>query len=964
MAKEKKKQEEAFDPDKYLSETKESFDPDKYLSETTAPEISKTEARLTGLGQGATLGYLPEITALIEKAAKPVYEYATDSVVPESSFEESKKYYQKEYAKAKEAQPSAYAQGELASILSPLPGGAIVKAASKLGKGIKGTSIAAKAARSAVSGAAGGAAFGALTNISPEAQEEGITGQIKERAKGALTGAAFGGGLGAGIPGALSAIGSIAKKGSEVTKKALKKAGSVFGGVNEKNIERYLANPDRIDNAKSVEDLKEIVDEAVSKVKEDVLNAELTKNQASASLDLATKQIQDAAKRKKLDVSEALRDSKASLNEAFRIKKQEVKDARIPHGFQNEVASALEDLKGLVIKESDESYKILEAAKKNININKVKEEVARQRSALRLGEGQDITAYHGTFENFKPSDIRPSKKGTFGKGIYLSTNKKDVFNYGDKVLEYKFKKPKLFDLTSPNSEETKKFAEKYGFDLSKKKFKDNWSEMMSSVREKFPDEDLTGSSAVDKIHDLMKKEGFDGIKFSQNSSNDNMVLFDEGSLSAKSMAGELFGSSAKEADARLLEVENLLNKMPEEASPSVIKNIIQRLDKEVNYGRGYGEFGDESSNALKSVRRSFDTAIKEEIPEYAAKMESLAPKTELLSEASKKFGTNEKIISKLSSIDKPNLQLERDLLGRLAANTKRDLMTPIESMMALKQKYAGPLGEKAMRKELPEYQDYIKQVIESRKLRPDLAQEAQDQLIKGLPEQQRLIQAESALAAQEAKYAPIKRITPESSEAKIKSLMSERSIENKKAMEALSNLTDMDFNAMIQDASVKAAFEKGATQGSRNVNMWTLLVSGGLTGGGEAAVAGAMIGAAVDKYGPAMTKQVLKGISKIQGMPTVQKIRQMNIPPEVQEELINQLRDFSIRYREIKNLPVNPQDIEQTKKDVQSSRMNTIEKAKNINSLNKEGVLLDPNKVMEDGSESIEDILKKKAKGA
>ena len=75
----------------------------------------------------------------------------------------------------------------------------------------------------------------------------------------------------------------------------------------------------------------------------------------------------------------------------------------------------------------------------------------------------------------------------------------------------------------------------------------------------------------------------------------------------------------------------------------------------------------------------------------------------------------------------------------------------------------------------------------------------------------------------------------------------------------------------LQNSYVKDAFDKGATNGSRNVNLYGAMgdaagSSLGLPGKMAGRTAGLLFGASVDKYGPSMAKGILDKTSQIQSM--------------------------------------------------------------------------------------------------
>lgn len=154
---------------------------------------------------------------------------------------------------------------------------------------------------------------------------------------------------------------------------------------------------------------------------------------------------------------------------------------------------------------------------------------------------------------------------------------------------------------------------------------------------------------------------------------------------------------------------------------------------------------------------------------------------------------------------------------------------------------------------------------------------------------------------------PFKNITPNSSEARLKTAMNARpgeQVELVRQLDDLSKLSDTDFNKALKDLRTKRAFSGQDTNGSRKVNLFTVLGSaaGGFIGntvglagygaGGGAAV-GASVGALADKYGPAITKKILDGVIKMGKSPTLEKIKKLDIPPAARAQLAKDFAEYN-----------------------------------------------------------------------
>ena len=209
-------------------------------------------------------------------------------------------------------------------------------------------------------------------------------------------------------------------------------------------------------------------------------------------------------------------------------------------------------------------------------------------------------------------------------------------------------------------------------------------------------------------------------------------------------------------------------------------------------------------------------------------------------------------------------------------------------------------------------------------------------------------------------------------------------------LQKLADLSDQGLMTELQALRANEAFNKGFLQGSRNVNMWTVLgaaakdaLLGGkaLTGAavgmtispGLAAV-GAAWGATVDLYGPQMARSILKGMMQIKGIPTVAKIRALDIPEDTKRLMIQDLaramrpvvvkdkseeRQLNSFYAPEQSRPVIASEIRR------ASGLSPEQKAEMINTLNKTGKVVDFDKVVfanEDKRPSQPSLVKDKAK--
>ena len=196
----------AFNPDSYLQKNAPAlqpggFDPDAYLSKQSKPDSSAGQTALESYGNTATLGYLPQIQAAVEKPMSRLLDFATGNDVSESLpdyVERRDENLRRQDALSKEnpkASLAGTALGIGATALAPI--GVAAKGASTLGRVAQAGKI--------------GAIYGAAQNPGD------IEGEISPlQIEGRARNAAIGGALGAGSDAALQAISIGARKVSPI----------------------------------------------------------------------------------------------------------------------------------------------------------------------------------------------------------------------------------------------------------------------------------------------------------------------------------------------------------------------------------------------------------------------------------------------------------------------------------------------------------------------------------------------------------------------------------------------------------------------------------------------------------------------------------------------------------------------------------------------------------------------------
>jgi len=225
---------------------------------------------------------------------------------------------------------------------------------------------------------AGGLTEGALSGASME----GVR-QLAERPTGFLTegsaaedigtAAKFGGLISGGIRGGAQAV----REGAQGAKLAAKKSLQTFvGGVKPEIMDDYLANSERINKSKSMEELKDLVDKSVLKLHDDVQKQKLTAQDA-----------EQAIKELKANLVQSFRDRKIEGKEALSTAQELLKSAkdRAVTNAGMDLTGTIDNLKQTVINESEKATEVLGDSSRRVSIARLKGEVTVAMKQLKVG---------------------------------------------------------------------------------------------------------------------------------------------------------------------------------------------------------------------------------------------------------------------------------------------------------------------------------------------------------------------------------------------------------------------------------------------------------------------------------------------------------------------------------------------------------------------------------------------------
>lgn len=294
-----------------------------------------------------------------------------------------------------------------------------------------------------------------------------------------------------------------------------------------------------------------------------------------------------------------------------------------------------------------------------------------------------------------------------------------------------------------------------------------------------------------------------------------------------------------------------------EVPAPIAKKIIQDLDKLGRYDFNATSFDKSISPHFNTLRRTLDQTLKKAVPGYEKAMKPVAEKFELLSNLSK-FGTAEDAVGGILGLKNTknfvnDMPLLRELEQQVGIKFTHDL---------------DPYASKAIRQlrisRLPEYASAEKaaQALEYYR-HPDTYETLMESL-HGSEE------AKSLEAAQAEKQ-EIGSTTEATLQSKLNAVKNGKNIANRELLSKFPGFEGMSIPEILDLINIREAFEKGATNGSRNAHIFGAVLGGaggtigGLLGGvSGAAVAGSsgaalgnIIGGVVDKEGPAMVKSFL-----------------------------------------------------------------------------------------------------------
>lgn len=302
------------------------------------------------------------------------------------------------------------------------------------------------------------------------------------------------------------------------------------------------------------------------------------------------------------------------------------------------------------------------------------------------------------------------------------------------------------------------------------------------------------------------------------------------------------------------------------------KSMIQGLQKRGKWTFGANEMANGLSPYFNQLSGIMNAALKDAVPEYAKAMMPTASAFDLLGKLDK-YGTPESAVKGVLGLKSAaNYTNELPLLRALEESTGVKFTNQLEH-------YANPNVREGMIKALPEYEKSLRTAEALQELKDPQVRAALEKAPYLSPQHKSLTKAEQALQGAIEHKAGLNGLSPATLESKMKAVAAGRGLNARKAFEGVRGMDDMSIPEILDLINVREAFEKGAMNGSRNVNLWTHMVGGlggvisGLTGGGllgtaGGAAVGAYIGGLLDKEGPAIVRNMLdKYLNKFGDLP-------------------------------------------------------------------------------------------------
>lgn len=459
---------------------------------------------------------------------------------------------------------------------------------------------------------------------------------------------------------------------------------------------------------------------------------------------------------------------------------------------------------------------------------------------------------------------------------------------------------------------------------------------------KIDDQKSVLGALSDEADDILAKSA---VSFQK---NDLLKLVDNlGQSVGAGKSKALIGDEALAAVTKLKSLRDRIEVgLPNTIDGVTLRDVLRQVRSDINYNQAAGEFNDTLNKLRKEFTSKVSNALKNQVPDYAKKMNEMAPLADALADMSKAFGTPDKAVSSLNRIIGGKAEVRDELLKRFGSLTNTDFETKLADFKAKK-----ALLDRAKRGE-----DAVKE-----ELFPSLVAKVR--------------QAEQDLLAAKAAYEPVQRLTRESTEnAILKMGYSREGIENVRALEAVGKILNRDILTDLRDRAVLDALDKATVQGSRRVNLFGALGAGaaGAAGaGGVGAGAGALLGGTFDMYGGRIVKYLIDNSNNVRGiLKTEQALKkaatQLDNTPSVLKRMMEGAKrravpyTGNVLYRFYEGTGEERRSLKDRKEDLRKFQEKTSELVSNPSMMTDRLSML-AEEISEGGAPQVADLLRDKA---
>lgn len=368
------------------------------------------------------------------------------------------------------------------------------------------------------------------------------------------------------------------------------------------------------------------------------------------------------------------------------------------------------------------------------------------------------------------------------------------------------------------------------------------------------------------------------------------------------VSGVTVGATREQAIAKLKKLKGQIDKFGDDINLPDLKGIIRSLDDDVKYLLEQNQFSDAFNGAAAKSRSAINNILRKQAEGsgYNEAMDAVAKNAKLLEAANKSFGDASKTERILKRIGASGNRKEKDILKQIGDEVGIDFSGAVKKAEAAKRKVLTQIGREKIRQEVPQY-------LEAERLRGKVSQLSRPATRRAALEsvtkkaQTKIDEATKALDDANKKFQQVQSLSRIGGSKKaLETALSSSRDSSLDVFRRLSKLSDEDFVKTIDRIKTSEAFKKGARNGSRNVNLFGALggligstIGGGLGLGTVGGIStGALIGGYVDDFGPVVTKKILDGVIKMGAAPTIKKIRDLNIPPEAKQRVIDQFINY------------------------------------------------------------------------